>query len=83
MKIIRIINIFERNGEKLIKEIDANDLELAIIQKLFTPFDDDPLFYRPYELNQVQYDELSKIKTELIDYPLEKFVSYFEAETID
>ncbi|MEO8150265.1 MAG: hypothetical protein ABI723_21705 [Bacteroidia bacterium] len=82
MKIERVILIFKKTQETVFKEINADGLKLSLIKKLFKAFDDDPNFYRPYKINQIQYDELIKHNPELKLYPCTKFDLYLEAYSV-
>lgn len=80
MKIERIITIFEKveNGI-FIKELNADNVNVSILKKLYKPYDDDPDFYRPYHIEQNQYDELIKYVEELKNYPSLNYDLYIEA----
>ncbi len=82
MKIERIILIFKKGAEKLLKEIIVNNLEISIIKKLFKSKDGDPHFYSPYLIEQIQYNNLIKYVPELNEYPSEKFELYLEAFSV-
>ncbi len=83
MKIERIIFVFKIEEDKLFSEIDANNINLSIIKKLYNEREDDPYFYRPLKIEQTQYDILAEYVPELKKYHYSKFESYLEAVTVD
>ena len=82
MKIDRIIFIFEKEKNTVFKQINAADLNIVTIKKIFKPGKDDPKFYRPCKIEEEHYAELLKYKKELINYPLNKFDLYLETVSI-
>lgn len=79
MNIHRIISIYEKHGERLIKEIDANKLDLEFIKMIFIHFDGDANFYRPYKLDKLQYDYILSRLKELGEFSFQKYEIYLEA----
>lgn len=82
MKIERVILIFDKEKENLLKEINADNLDISIIKKLFKETENDPYFYKPYKLEQLEYDEIVKYIPELEAYSYKKFDLYLEAVTV-
>ncbi len=60
MKTERIIAVYEKSGDRLIKEIDAGNLDKTLIQSLFIAYDDDPEYYGAYQIGAKQYDKLTE-----------------------
>ncbi len=83
MKIKRLILVFEKNGNKLVKEIVANDLNEEIIKMIFKSKEDDPDFYHPYLIDESKYKSLIDYEVELRNYPYSDFEFYLEAVTVE
>ena len=73
MKIERLILVFKKNGDSLVKEINVDDLKISTIKKIFKPKQDDPNFYKPYQIKKIQYDKLISYKAQLKSYSYSKF----------
>lgn len=82
MKIERIIFVFKKEEETIFKKINADDLKIALIKKIFKPLKEDPKFYRPCKIEEEQYIELIKYKKELLAFPLSKYDLYLETVSI-
>lgn len=84
MKIERIITVFEKNvGGKFLKEINADVIDIELLRKLFKPIEDDPNFYRPYQITQSEYNELLKFVIQIKLYPTSEYDLFIEAVQID
>lgn len=82
MKMERVIFVFEKNEDTLVKEITANSLTVEIIKGLFKAKENDPNFYSPNKIEKMQYDNLIIYVPELEKYPHEKYELYLEAVTL-
>jgi hypothetical protein len=83
MKIERCISIYKKTGkEEFVKEINADNIDISILKSIFIPFDDDPNFYRPYNIKESQYSILAKYIPELTFYSLDMFDIEIEAYNI-
>jgi hypothetical protein len=79
MEIERWITIFNNDNEgKLIKEISVDNLDMDMIKTLFTSAPDDPDFYKPYKIEEAQYDAIVKYAPELADYSCDFYDIYME-----
>jgi nuclear transport factor 2 (NTF2) superfamily protein len=80
MKIERIVTVFEKKEDgKFIKELNADNVNVSVLEKLYQSYDDDPNFYRPYHIEQIHYNELIKYVEELKNYPFSNYDLYIEA----
>ncbi|MBI3518136.1 MAG: hypothetical protein HY062_02095 [Bacteroidetes bacterium] len=80
MKIERLITVFEKKeGGKFFREINVDVINLDLLKKLFKHFDDDPDYYRPYQIEQRQYNELIKYVNEMELYPPTEYYIFIEA----
>lgn len=77
----RHINLYEKNGEKLVGEIPINEVALKDLLELVTAeeYKDDYLLYDCYLLNKEMLDRLSKLANKAIEYDLNKYQYYLEA----
>lgn len=82
MKIERIISVFKKDEDTLVKEIKAKSLTLETIKGLFKVKEDDPDFYGPEKIEKMQYDNLIVYVPELEKYPYEKYELYLEAVSV-
>jgi hypothetical protein len=83
MKIERIITVFEKSdGGRFLKEINADVIDLELLRKLFEPFDDDPNFYRPFQINEREYKELINYVDEIKLYSSLDYDLFIEAVQI-
>lgn len=84
MKIERAISVFDKSKDSLIKEINVDILDLYFLKELFgNSTIDDPYNYKPFKINDFQYEKLQEIIKELKDYPLSSFELYIEAFQIN
>jgi hypothetical protein len=56
-----IINVYKKNIEEPIQEIQLNNITIDKIKQIVTLSQDDPLMYDGYELNATQLNELSNV----------------------
>jgi hypothetical protein len=83
MKIERNILVFEKSGdEKLLEEINADKLTIDILKTIIVPLNDDPNFYRPYNIEELQYAVIVKHIPELKAYPCNEFYLSLDACTV-
>ncbi len=82
MNIERVIFVFSRESDQLLKEINADRIELAVIKKSFRETEDDPNFYKPNKIEKLQHIEIAKYVKEIEFYPCSEFDLYFEAVSI-
>lgn len=78
-KITRQIRWYEKNGEKLVGEIDIPDFPNSELFQLIIPPQNDPLLYNCYQLDKVLLDRLNSILVFPLDYDLEKNEYFLEA----
>lgn len=83
MKIERIITVFEKCDDgKFLNEINADAVDIELLRKLFKPFDDDPNFYRPFQITEKEYKELINYVDEIKLYPILNYDLFIEAVQI-
>ena len=59
VRVERTINIYHKNGEDPLEEIDIENLPFEILKQIIIPNVDDPLLYDGYELNEIQFAKIS------------------------
>lgn len=61
-RIIRQIDVFDKNNENLIEEISIEPFDLELMKSRFEIQSDDPLMYYPYEIDASKADIFPHIK---------------------
>ncbi len=72
MKVTRIIDVFDKKSEKLVKDININSVSLETLKEIFNPPEDDPLMYNPYWIHEKEAKELKKHID--IEFEFDKYV---------
>jgi hypothetical protein len=71
MEILRQVDIFENQTEKLVQEVPIDSFDLDTFKKRFETKTDDYLMYDPYEITSSTMDLFPKIK-----FDFEKYAYY-------
>ena len=65
MDVNRIIAVYEKIGERLIKEIDINCISVNVLITIITTDEGDTDLYKVYKITKLQYQKLVEIVPEL------------------
>jgi hypothetical protein len=82
MNIERVIFVFNKNNDTLVKEVNADKLKIELVKTLFSEVAGDPNFYSPFKIEDKQYFEIAKEIDELLLYSYKEFDIYLEAVTV-
>ena len=59
-RIERTINIYSKNGDDLLEEINIDNISIDKLKSIVTPREGDPLLYLGYELNGKQLESFNR-----------------------
>lgn len=65
---IRQIDVFDKKTERLITEIKLDTFDLVLMKSRFNVSNNDPLMFKPYEINRVTTDLFPEINFDFIEY---------------
>lgn len=83
MKVDRYLNFYQKDGEKLLFEVQIT-LTLKQLKIIFDEnIQDDPKLYKTFNVNEEQYDKLKNEVVELSSHKFDKFDVYYECFTIE
>jgi hypothetical protein len=78
MKINRVISVYEKKGEALVREIELNGVPLEKLKQIFSAPADDKELYDVYPINTEVINELIFFIPELIELDLNTVDLYYE-----
>jgi len=80
MKVQRVISFYEKEGNELLNQIEI-DADLDMLNKIWTPFEDDPLFYMSYPIDEKKADLLEKVYK--VEFDLNRYDVFLECYSVD
>ncbi len=80
MKVQRVISFYEKEGNELLNQVEI-DADLDILNKIWIPFEDDPLFYMSYSIDKKKADLLEKLYK--IEFDLDRYDVFLECYSVD
>ncbi|MGK6353515.1 DUF7683 domain-containing protein [Parapedobacter sp. DT-150] len=72
MKVQRVISFYEKEGSELLNQVEI-DADLDTLNKVWTPFEDDPMFYMSYQIDRkkaIIFKEVYNIELDLDRYDI-------------
>jgi len=67
-EITRLIRVYEKQGDKLIRECALHDISVEDLEKIFGRQQNDPLFYLCYEIDKSHAQLLQPFSGEAFDF---------------
>jgi len=82
MQVKRIISVFNKQDETIVRELDISltSLDLDKLKEIFNPNIEDPLMYLVYRIGKDEAKELKKYVNE--DFDFEKYLYQLDCFTI-
>ena len=68
MEVERLISIFDKRTEKIIKEVNIDSISSLILKDIFSSREGDPDLYDPYSIDNFQLRELNNYLDPKIEY---------------
>jgi hypothetical protein len=78
MDVTRLITAYEKAGDKLIKDVDINNISLNILIQIIAVDEDDENVYKVYKLTKSQFQKLSQLVPELHEMDFNKLDVFYE-----
>lgn len=79
IRVERTVNIYLKNGDELIKEINVDFIPFDKLSEIVTPRKDDPLLYDGYELNEKQIEAINSFRNKIVDPDFSQYYYILEA----
>lgn len=81
-KIIRVIQVFDKTTDQLVKKIILNNQKFKLIKNIIVAYEGDINYYEYYEIKKRHYNTTVMLIPVLQKYPLRAFEIYFGSQYI-
>jgi len=78
MKVLRMISVYEKIGDKLIVEINIDNISIIALKHIISYDVDDPNLYKLYKITAAYYNKLVKLVPELSKFDLDTVEMFLE-----